>query len=499
MNDPYLTFCHITQKFGEFTALNDITFSVSEGSVHALVGENGAGKSTLLKVLSGVNQPAEGHLEIGGQKKIYKNVKESLKDGVSIIYQELNIVAEMSIAENIMLGKMPENMFGINKKSLHKQARKIMQGLIDDIDPAEVMKNLSLAQWQMVEIAKAVGQGAKIIAFDEPTSSLSFREIEKLFTVIKKLKDEGKVILYVSHRMDEIFQICDAITVFKDGCHVHTYDDISHVSKDQLVKDMVGRELNDVYPKLDHHIGDICLKLDNIVGKGIDKPLSFDVRSGEVLGLFGLVGAGRSELLKLLFGRHRLKEGRILIDHQEVKLNSVIDAIDNGIIFCPEDRKGEGIIGIHSVAENINIANRKKHLKSGLLIDHVWEKANAASMAKKLDVRTTSLAKAIGKLSGGNQQKAILARWLCEDMKIVLLDEPTRGIDVGAKTEIYQLIQSLAQLGKAIIVVSSDLPEVMGISDRIIVMREGEMVQSVDQKDFSEEQLLQLALPQQSS
>ncbi len=496
MNDPYLKFCNITQKFGEFTALNNINFSVSEGSVHALVGENGAGKSTLLKVLSGVNQLTEGHLEIGGQTKIYKNVKESLTDGISIIYQELNIASEMSIAENIMLGKMPKTAFGLDKKQLHQQAKAIMKGLIDDIDPSEIMKNLSLGQWQMVEIAKAVGQGAKIIAFDEPTSSLSFREIEKLFAVINRLKNEGKVILYVSHRMDEIFQICDAITVFKDGQHVHTYNDIKTVSKEQLVKDMVGRELKDIYPKLPHEHGEICLQVDNILGKGLSKPVSFNVRAGEIVGLFGLVGAGRSELLKLLFGRNRLNQGQIYIDGKPITLNSTINAIDNGIIFCPEDRKSEGIIGIHSVMENINIANRKHHLIAGLCINKAWEKQNAHDMSKKLDVRTPSLMKAVEKLSGGNQQKVILARWLCEDMKIVLLDEPTRGIDVGAKAEIYHIIQSLAQLGKAIIVVSSDLPEVMGIADRIIVMREGEFVQSVQQNNFSEENLLKLALPQ---
>ncbi len=497
MATAYLQFCHITQKFGEFTALNDISFSAQQGSVHALIGENGAGKSTLLKVLSGVNHPTKGHIKINGQEKYFKDVKESLNEGISIIYQELNIIPEMTVAENLLLGKMPQTPFGIDKKALNKQAKEMMRGLIDDVEPTALLKNLSLGQWQMVEIAKAIGQGAKIIAFDEPTSSLSFRETEKLFAVINKLKAEGKVILYVSHRMDEIFTLCDAITVFKDGCHIKTYDDIDHITRDQLVKDMVGRELKDVYPYIEREYGDICLALKNVLGQGIKKPISFDVKKGEILGLFGLVGAGRSELLKLLFGRYPITSGHVLIDGQKTDLKSVITAIDEGIIFCPEDRKGEGIIGIHSVAENINIACRKRHLKSGLLINHIWEKHNAAQMAKKLDVRTESLNKAIGKLSGGNQQKAILARWLSEDMKLVLLDEPTRGIDVGAKAEIYHIIQSLAALGKAIIVVSSDLPEVMGVADRIIVMREGEMTQSVNRSDFSEEKLLKLALPQQ--
>lgn len=497
MTTAYLQFCHITQKFGEFTALDDISFSAKEGSIHALVGENGAGKSTLLKVLSGVNKPTKGHIKINGQNKYFKDVKESLAEGVSIIYQELNIVPEMSVAENLLLGKMPKGALGIDKKALNKQAKEMMKGLIDDVEPTTLLKNLSLGQWQMVEIAKAVGQGAKIIAFDEPTSSLSFREIEKLFAVINKLKAEGKVILYVSHRMDEIFALCDGITVFKDGQHVKTYDDISHLTREQLVKDMVGRELKDIYPYIERQYGDICLQLDGVLGKGVKKPISFEVREGEILGLFGLVGAGRSELLKLLFGRRPITKGRVLINGQHVDLKSVITAIDEGIIFCPEDRKGEGIIAIHSVAENINIANRKRHLKSGLLINNLWEKRNAAQMAKKLDIRTESLNKAIGKLSGGNQQKAILARWLSEDMKIVLLDEPTRGIDVGAKAEIYHIIQSLAELGKAVIVVSSDLPEIMGATDRVIVMREGEMTQSVEREDFSEEKLLKLALPQQ--
>ncbi len=496
MGNPYLKLSNITQKFGDFTALDNINFSVSEGSVHALVGENGAGKSTLLKILSGVNHPSKGNLVINGKETLFSNVKESLEGGVSVIYQELNIVPEMSVAENLMLGKMPTKTIAIDKKELHKEAKKIMEGLIDDISPGELMKNLSLGQWQMVEIAKAIGQGAKIIAFDEPTSSLSFREIDRLFTVIKKLQEEGKVILYVSHRMDEIFQICDAITVFKDGQHVHTYENIKHVTKEQLVKDMVGRELKEVYYRSEHQLKDVCLKVENILGFGLKKPASFEVKFGEILGFFGLVGSGRSELLKLLFGRHLIQEGEVFIDGKAVQFKSVIDAIENGLIFCPEDRKSEGIVGIHSVAENINIANRRHHLKANICIDNIWEKNNARNMAEKLDVRSTSLNKPIEKLSGGNQQKAILARWLSEDMKIVLLDEPTRGIDVGAKAQIYALIQELAKMGKAIIVVSSDLPEVMGVADRIIVMRDGEMVQSVNQKDFSEENLLKLALPQ---
>ncbi|MDU4095149.1 MAG: L-arabinose ABC transporter ATP-binding protein AraG, partial [Pantoea sp.] len=474
-DSAYLSFHGISKTFPGVKALQDISFGCRAGEVHALMGENGAGKSTLLKILSGSYQPSGGEIQIQGSPVNFSHTTDALNAGVAIIYQELHLVPEMSIAENIYLGQLPQRGGLVNRKLLRYEAGLQLKNLGIDIDPETPLKYLSLGQWQMVEIAKALARNAKIIAFDEPTSSLSAREIEQLFRVIRQLRAEGRVVLYVSHRMEEIFALSDAITVFKDGRYVRTFDDVPNTSHDMLVQAMVGRDLGDVYGYAPREHGPVRLQLEDVHAVGVRKPVSFNVRAGEIVGLFGLVGAGRSELMKGLFGATRLKAGRVLLDGKALAISEPSDAIRAGIMLCPEDRKADGIIPVHSVRDNINISARRNNLTAGCLIDHRWESHNADKHIRSLNIKTPGAEQLIMNLSGGNQQKAILGRWLSEEMKVILLDEPTRGIDVGAKHEIYNLIYALAQQGIAVLFASSDLPEVMGLADRILVMREGEI------------------------
>jgi len=492
---PYLEFCAISKEFPGVKALQNVSFSCREGTVHALMGENGAGKSTLLKILSGFQMPSDGVIKLGGKEVAFQNTVDALESGIAIIYQELHLVPEMTVAENIYLGQLPTRHGLIDKEKLYQDAARQLARLGIDVPPEMPLKYLSLGQWQMVEIAKALSRDARVIAFDEPTSSLSAREIEQLFRVIRQLRDEGKVILYVSHRMDEIFQLCDAITVFKDGQFVRTFESMAEVDHDLLVKTMVGRELTDIYGYEPRPHGDIGLQVTNLMGPGLKAPISFQVQRGEILGIFGLVGAGRSEMLKLIFGAEKMSSGDIAVFGKPVPIRNPIDAIHSGIMLCTEDRKALGIIPIHSVAENINISARRSRAFGGFIINQPWEDENAKLRIRDMRVKTPSPQQAIANLSGGNQQKAILGRWLSEDMKVILLDEPTRGIDVGAKNEIYNVIYDLAKTGVAVVVVSSELPEVLGISDRIMVMREGRVSGELTHSEADEVKALHLAMP----
>ncbi|EXU75977.1 L-arabinose ABC transporter ATP-binding protein AraG [Erwinia mallotivora] len=492
---PYLSFHGIGKTFPGVKALQDISFTCEAGQVHALMGENGAGKSTLLKILSGSYRPDSGEIRLKGEPVSFGHTTDALDAGVAIIYQELHLVPEMSVAENIYLGQLPQRAGLVNRRLLRYEAGQQLANLGMDIDPDTPLKALSLGQWQMVEIAKALARNAKVIAFDEPTSSLSAREIEHLFRVIRKLRDLGRVVLYVSHRMEEIFALSDAITVFKDGRYVRTFSDVANTSHDQLVQAMVGREIGDIYGYAPRQTGEVRLKLDRVQAKGVRMPVSLSVRAGEIVGLFGLVGAGRSELMKGLFGATRLTGGELWLDGEKLTIREPAHAIRAGILLCPEDRKADGIIPVHSVRDNINISARRNNLTAGCLINNQWESENAARHIRALNIKTPSADQAIMNLSGGNQQKAILGRWLSEEMKVVLLDEPTRGIDVGAKHEIYNVIYALAEKGIAVLFASSDLPEVMGLADRIVVMREGEIAGELSHEEATETLTLSLAMP----
>ncbi len=494
--DPaFLSFHGISKTFPGVKALQDITFQCHAGEVHALMGENGAGKSTLLKILSGSYQPSGGEIRIKGEVKTFNHTVDALDAGVAIIYQELHLVPEMSVAENIYLGQLPHKRGLVNRKLLRYEADLQLKNLGMDIDPDMPLKYLSLGQWQMVEIAKALARNARIIAFDEPTSSLSAREIEHLFRVIRQLRDQGRTVLYVSHRMEEIFALSDAITVFKDGRYVRTFSNMKNTHHDDLVQAMVGRNLGDIYGYAPRALGKVRLQLDKVEAKGVRTPISLQVRAGEIVGLFGLVGAGRSELMKGLFGATQLRGGKVTLDGKTLNIRQPIDAIRAGMMLCPEDRKAEGIIPVHSVRDNINISARRHHLTAGCLIKPHWEANNADAHIRSLNIKTPGPQQLIMNLSGGNQQKAILGRWLSEKMNVILLDEPTRGIDVGAKHEIYNLIYQLANQGIAVLFASSDLPEVMGLADRIIVMREGEIAGEVSHDAATEQLTLSLAMP----
>ena len=498
-NTPYLSFRGIGKTFPGVKALQDISFDCYAGQVHALMGENGAGKSTLLKILSGFYAPSEGSIVLRGEPVTFADTPAALNAGVAIIYQELHLVPEMSVAENIYLGQLPHKAGFVNRSLLNYEAKLQLEHLGLDIDPSTPLKYLSIGQWQMVEIAKALARNAKVIAFDEPTSSLSRREIDNLFRVIRELRAEGRVILYVSHRMEEIFALSDAITVFKDGRYVRTFDDMEQVNHDSLVQAMVGRDLGDIYGWKPRDHGAERLRLEGVKAPGVRTPISLSVRSGEIVGLFGLVGAGRSELMKGMFGGTRITEGNVQIDGEIININKPADAIRAGMMLCPEDRKADGIIPVHSVRDNINISARRKHISAGCLINHRWETDNADSHIRALNIKTPSAEQLIMNLSGGNQQKAILGRWLSEEMKVILLDEPTRGIDVGAKHEIYNVIYALAAQGVAVLFASSDLPEVLGLADRIIVMREGEIAGELLHGEANEQQALSLAMPKTSA
>ncbi len=490
-----LEFAGLAKEFPGVRALDGVSFAVRGGSVHALMGENGAGKSTLLKILSGAYRPTSGSLRIDGVERVFASTAEAIAAGVAVIYQELHLVPEMTVAENLLLGHYPRRGLFLDRAGLRAEAVRLLALVGEDIAPETKLGRLSLAQRQMVEIAKALGRGARVVAFDEPTSSLSAKETARLFAIIRDLQARGHAILYVTHRMDEVYQICDAATVLRDGRHVVTHPSLAAVTRDALVKSMVGRELSNVYnyrPRAQSADG---LVVRGLAGPGLRAPVSFAVQRGEVLGFFGLVGAGRSELMRLVCGAVKPTAGEVRIHGEVLRPGSPRAAIQAGLVFCPEDRKKEGIVAIRSVAENINLSARRSRLRAGGWLDLAWEKQNAAEKISRLRVKTASAETLIGTLSGGNQQKAILARWLSEQVKVIVLDEPTRGIDIGAKSEIYALIHELAESGVAVVVVSSELPEVLGISDRVIVMREGGFAAEFPRSEATPEAVLHAALP----
>jgi len=489
-----LAFAGVGMEFPGVRALDDVSFEVGAGSIHALMGENGAGKSTLLKILSGAHRPTAGEVRIDGRTVEFTSTSAALASGVAVIYQELHLVPAMSVAENLFLGHLPARLGVVDRRRLAADARRQLELIGEDIDPDTPVGELPLAQRQMVEIAKALTRGARILAFDEPTSSLSEREVRRLFSIIRDLRARGCAILYVSHRMEEIFALCDRITILRDGRHVETAA-LASLNRDAVVERMVGRRLADIYRHETRPPAGPGLAVDALTGPGITAPVSFTASAGEILGIFGLVGAGRTELLRLIYGATRSSGGIIRMEDNEVEVRGPRDALRAGIVLCPEDRKKEGIVPVRSVLENLNLSARRRVARGGMLINEAWERRNAEERIGQLRIRTPSARALIRTLSGGNQQKVILGRWLSETVRVVLLDEPTRGIDVGAKSEIYAIMQQLARDGVCVIMVSSELPEILGISDRILVMRGGAIAAEVARADATEAGLLKLALP----
>jgi L-arabinose transport system ATP-binding protein len=492
----FLQFSGIGKSFPGVRALDGIDFGVREGSVHALIGENGAGKSTLLKILGGIHPPTEGYLSIGGTPRRFNGAGEAIRSGIAVIHQELQLVPELSVAENLFLGRLPSAIGMVQRKKLHAAALEQLEFIGEPIDPRVRVGRLSIAQRQMVEIAKALARGAKVLAFDEPTSSLSEREVQRLFEIIDDLKASGHVILYVSHRLEEIFRLCDAVTVFRDGRLVKSFQSMEGLDRRSLISLMVGRDLTDVFGYRTRTLGGTALEVSELIGQGLSAPASFSVAQGEILGIFGLVGAGRTELLRLIFGAEAATSGTIRVHDTVTPIQKPIDAIRNGLSLCPEDRKQEGIIAVRSVKENLNLSSRPVHAFGGFFLNPIWEQSNASHQIAALGIKTPSPGQLIRNLSGGNQQKTIFARWLSGSLKVMLLDEPTRGIDVGSKREIYHLIYDLAERGLGVVMVSSELPEVLGVCDRILVMNQGRITGELARGEATEQKILDLALPQ---
>lgn len=477
-------------------ALSDVSFSAKGGNVTALMGENGAGKSTLLKILSGDICPDEGELSIDGENQNFTSPYRSLKAGCSVICQERQLVSAMTVMENIFAEYLPTGLLGfVDKKKLQRGTQEIIDAFGLPIKPTDTVGGLSVALQQMVEVMKAYRRDSDIIAFDEPTAPLTDREIDILFKLISKLKERGKVILYVSHRMAEIFKIADEIVVLKDGKLVGSFE-TACTNESELVKAMVGRDIGDTYANLrrNDNIGDAVLEVKDLVAKKVHN-VSFRLRRGEVLGFAGLVGAGRTETMRAIFGADPIISGHITLDGKAVRFRSPKDAIAHGIALCPEDRKEQGLVLGRSIRDNTGMPVLSK-LKAGPFIDVKAEERLADAAIRIYAIKTPSSEKEVGELSGGNQQKVILGRWTSEkmDTKILILDEPTKGIDVGTKAEVYQMICDFAKLGIGVIFISSELTEVINVSDNIIVMQNGRITGTVARQDATEEGVLELAM-----
>lgn len=489
-----LEFRNICKLFPGVRALENVSFTARSGQVVALLGENGAGKSTLLKVLNGDYIAEEGKYLLDNEEQKFRSPLDAIDAGISIIYQERQIVPYLTVAENIFMEAIPSNKFGmIDRRKLNADAQKIIDEFELPIDASSPVHTLSVAHQQMVEIMKAYRRHPKVIAFDEPTASLSDAEIDVLFRIIRKLKDEDLIILYVSHRMKEIFKITDEVVVLKDGRFVKQLETKS-TDENELIKLMVGRDLGDIFSTLSRNtqLGDVVLEVEHLKNPWVHD-VSFSLRSGEILGFAGLVGAGRTETMRAIYGADEWSEGTVRLSGQNVHFRSPKEAIEGGVGLATEDRKDQGIFPVRAVMDNITVAALEK-VSHGVWINPESEHTAAKDYINDLSIKTPDENKKIGELSGGNQQKVILARWLLADPKVLILDEPTKGIDVGAKAEIYQMACDLAKKGIGIILISSELPEVLGLSDRVLVMRNGKITGEVDPQNASEEDILRYAM-----
>lgn len=484
---------NINKAFPNVQALNDVSLDIKAGEILAFVGENGAGKSTLLKIINGDYQPDSGTLELDGQPVKFNNPYEAHEAGIRVIYQEPEIIPGVDVAENIWVGELPKKFGFIDRKKMNQVVGdNLAEYGFSNVLPAHLMGDqLSAAQRQLVEIMRALKSNVKVLALDEPTSSLSDEEVSRLFTLVRKLRDHGIAIIYVSHRIKEILELCDRVAILRDG-RLITVRPAASLTDTEIVNLMVGRELSDIFVRNQVVSNQEILKVEHLYSNW-HKDINIHINAGEVVGFAGLVGAGRTELAKVLFGDYKKTQGKVLLNGEEITIRNSNDAIAKGIGFAPEDRKREGLILIRSVLENASMVIVKKLSKLGF-VNRTKERSMASSFVEKLNVRTPSLEQEIGKLSGGNQQKVVLARWLAAEPKLLILDEPTRGIDVGAKAEIYKLIDQLANSGLAIMFISSELPEILGLSDRIYVMQNGRITGELNGRDATEESILQLAM-----
>ena len=492
--DVLLRMVDITKTFPGVKALDHVSLEVKAGTVHALMGENGAGKSTLMKCLFGIYNKDEGHIYLEGKEVNFKSSKEALDNGVAMVHQELNQALKRSVMDNIWLGRYPKTLgVAVNEKKMYKDTKAIFDELGIDVDPKRIMSTMPVSQRQMVEIAKAVSYNSKIIVFDEPTSSLTEEEVEHLFKIINMLRDRGVGIIYISHKMAEIKRISDEITIMRDGTWVATRP-AAELEMGQIIKLMVGRELTNQFPPKTNKPGDVYLKVEGLTGMYNQlKDVSFVARRGEILGLAGLDSSGRTETLESIFGVRTRKSGVITLDGKRCKNRNAGESIKNGFALLTEERRATGIFGVLNIRENTVISSLKRHKRMGFYLSDRSQKKDTQYYIDALRTKTPTQETKIRSLSGGNQQKVIIARWLLTEPEVLLLDEPTRGIDVGAKYEIYQLILDLALSGKTVIMVSSEMPELLGVCDRIVVMSGGRVAGEVDTANTSQEEIMTLA------
>ncbi len=492
-SDPILVFDNTTKRFPGVAALSNVSFAVRPGTVHALVGENGAGKSTLIKILTGIHRPSSGSVTYQGRELRFQNPNEALLAGIAAIYQELNLVPTLTVAENIFLGRPPKTASGtVDWQAMRARARELLDFLEMDIDPDAMVKSLGIARKQVVEIAKALATDARVIIMDEPTAAIPKKEIDTVLRIIGVLRERGVTVIFISHHLEEVFAIADRITVLRDGRVVDTAD-ARDLDEAKLIRLMVGRDLTEQYPYRPRPPGKEILSASNLTVKGKIADVSLTIREGEVVGVSGMVGSGRTELLRALYGLDRKDSGEIRVGGVPVDIRTPRDAIEAGMALLPEERKTSGLVLLLSVADNIGLANLKRMSTRGVMRD--GELASTSErMRRIMNIKTPSLKQRVMNLSGGNQQKVVLGKWFARNPKIYLFDEPTRGIDVGAKVEIYNLMNQLKSEGAAILMVSSELPEILGMSDRVLVMREGRIAGELDRGALSQEAVLKIAI-----
>ncbi|KWV44079.1 MULTISPECIES: sugar ABC transporter ATP-binding protein [Rhizobium] len=483
----------VRKEFPGVVALDDVQFRLRRGTVHALMGENGAGKSTLMKILAGIYIPDKGEVRLKGVEIQLKSPLDALENGIAMIHQELNLMPYMTVAENIWIRREPTNKFGfVDHAAMFRQTDELFRRLNIDIDPEIQVRELSVASRQMVEIAKAVSYNSDVLIMDEPTSALTEREVEHLFRIIRDLRSQGIGIVYITHKMNELFEIADEFSVFRDGRYIGTHAS-TDVTRDDIIRMMVGREITQMFPKEDVPIGDVVLSVKNLSLNDVFRDVSFDVRSGEILGVAGLVGSGRSNVAETLFGVTPATSGTIELFGKKTAIASPTVAIRNHMAFLTEDRKDTGCLLILSVLENMQIAVLQDRFVKGGFVQESSIEATCEDMAKKLRVKTPNLDERVENLSGGNQQKVLIGRWLLTNPKILILDEPTRGIDVGAKAEIHRLVTEMAKNGVAVLMISSEMPEVLGMSDRIMVMHEGRVTGFLNRDEATQIKVMELA------
>jgi rhamnose transport system ATP-binding protein len=489
VSDYVLELNNITKRFGGVEVLHGVSFTLRQGEVHALLGENGAGKSTLIKVITGVHQPDGGEIYLNGKRVHFNDTLESRQAGIAAIYQELSLCPDLNVAENIFLGRQPTAIGGrIDWRKLYSEADRLLTSLGVHLDLKTKARNLSIAQMQSVEIARAFSLNARILIMDEPTSSLTLNEVAELFGLVRRLRDEGAAIIFISHRLEELFEVADRVTVLRDGSYVDTRA-VKDVSRDELIRLMVGRTISNLFPKQEVEPGEMALKVEHLSRTGTFEDISFELHRGEILGMAGLVGAGRTNVARALFGVEPPTSGTIQIDGRQVEITSPQQAINLGLAYVPEDRQLHGLIPAMDITSNISLPILKEYSRRGWLQDKA-ERTAAFSAARQMEVRANSIWQIARTLSGGNQQKVVLAKWLSTKPRILILDEPTRGIDVGTKAAVHALMSKLAAEGIAILMISSELPEVLGMSDRIIVMHEGQMTGHFTRAEATQEKII---------